>query len=296
MSKVANTSTKADILAAYEELLEQIKQERKESTSLRQELEKKQALLEKANTAAKGESTLSLQQMRKNLNEQIDQVEAGLVEEQQKYESLRQGVAILKAELDNLYKIKAEAESLEALIMANRQAAEKLERELEARRITLESEIKSVKSTWDREQESYEYDLKLKRRNEQDAYNEKKAKLEKELGEKKIEFDKNNAEREQSLAAREEELKRLRKENEGFEQRIESAVKQAEKAVNERLTREFEYQQKIQVKDLEAELKLRDQMISSLELKIKEQQEMIRIDIEVPYFDDIDCQYPSCSY
>ncbi|MEI6409965.1 MAG: hypothetical protein WCR52_11315 [Bacteroidota bacterium] len=275
MSKVANTSTKADILAAYEELLEQIKQERKESTSLRQELEKKQALLEKANTAAKGESTLSLQQMRKNLNEQMDQVEAGLVEEQQKYESLRQGVAILKAELDNLYKIKAEAESLEALIIANRQAAEKLERELEARRITLESEIKNVKSNWDREQESYEYDLKLKRRNEQDAYNEKKAKLEKELGEKKIEFDKNNAEREQSLAVREEEVKRLRKENEGFEQRMESAVKQAEKAVSERLTREFEYQQKLQVKDLEAELKLRDQMISSLELKIKEQQELL---------------------
>lgn len=38
---------------------------------------------------------------------------------------------------------------------------------------------------------------------------------------------------------------------------------------------EFEYQQKLQVKDLEAELRLREQMISSLEIKVKEQVEQV---------------------
>jgi hypothetical protein len=275
MAKVTNTSTKAEILSAYEELLVQIKTERQDSTALRQELEKKQTLLEKANSSTKGDATLSLQQIRKALNDQLDKVEAGLTEEQQKYETLKQGAEVLKQELDHLHQIRAQAESLEALIGVNRQAKEKFEQEMAARRLNLEAEIKEIQTRWNREQEAYEYDLKIKRRNEQDIYNEKKAKLEKDLIDKKIEFDKNSSEREQALAAQEEELKRLRKESEAFDQRLQDAVKQAEKAVNESLSREFDYQQKILVKDLEAELKLRDQMINSLETKVKEQQELI---------------------
>lgn len=275
MSKISNTSTKSEILSAYEDLLEQIKNERKESTSLRQELEKKQKQLENADKASSGGATLSLQQLRKNLNDYLDKTETSLVEEQQKYEAMRQGVAVLKEELNTLHKIKAEAESLEALIIANRQASEKLERELESRRLALETTINANKKEREREQESYDYELKIKRRNEQDAYNEKKAKADKELADKKLEFDKTYAERESLIAAKESEFLQLRKEADAFEKRFEDAIKQTEQSATERLTKEFEYQQKIQVKDLEAELKLRDQMISSLELKIREQQELI---------------------
>lgn len=275
MTQVTNSSTKAQILEAYETLLEQIKQERKESTVLRQELEKKQSLLEKAKSAAQGAATLNLQQIRKALNDQLDEIEEKLAEEQQKYEALRQGATLLQQELQTLHQIKAEAESLEALVAAHRQAKGKLEQEIADRRQSLDTEIEETRTRWAREQEAFDYNLKLKRRNEQDAYNEQKAKLEKELAEKKVVFEKNIAEREQAVAAQEEELKRLRKESEGFDARLNSAVQQAEKAVQERLGREFEYQQKLTTKDLEAELKLRDQMIQSLEGKVKEQQELI---------------------
>lgn len=275
MAKATATSTKADILGAYEDVLEQLKQERKESTALRQELEKKQLLLQRAESATQGGATLNLRQIRQTLNTQLDDLERNLSEEQQNYESLRQGVGQLQEELKALHQIKAEAESLEALIITNRQAKDKLEKDMEIRRLSLEAEIKETQTNWAREQESFAYDLKLKRRNEQDAYNEQKARLEKELAERKATFEKNIAEREQAIAAQEEELKRFRKESEGFEGRLTHAVQQAEKAVNERLTREFEYQQKITIKDLEAELKLREQMIQSLETKVKEQQETI---------------------
>lgn len=275
MAKATATSTKADILSAYEEVLEQLKQERKESTALRQELEKKQLLLQRAESVTQSGATLNLKQIRQTLNTQLDDLERDLSEEQQNYESLRQGVSLLQGELKALHQIKAEAESLEALIITNRQAKEKLEKDIEIRRLNLEAEIKETQTNWAREQEAFAYDLKLKRRNEQDAYNEQKAKLEKELAERKTAFEKNITEREQAIAAQEEELQRLRKENEGFEGRLTTAVQQAEKAVNERLSREFEYQQKITIKDLEAELKLREQMIQSLESKVKEQQETI---------------------
>ncbi|AEE51025.1 hypothetical protein [Haliscomenobacter hydrossis] len=275
MAKVNATSTKADILSAYEEMLLQIQNERKESTLLRQELEKKQRLLEQANSAAKGGAALDLQQIRKNLNDQLDQIEANLVSEQQKFVTLQQGVEELQKDLVTLHKIKAEAESLEALIITNRQAKEKLEQDLEARQQILENEIKEAQTRQIREQEAYEYDLKLKRRNELDTYNEKKAKMEKELADKKAEFEKAIADREQIVAAQEDEFKRLRTESEGFEKRIQAAVQQAEKVVTENLTREFEYQQKIQVKDLEAELKLREQIIQTLESKVKDLQELV---------------------
>jgi chromosome segregation ATPase len=275
MSKVGNTSTKAEIMSAYEELLEQIKAERKESTALRQELDKKQALLEKASNAAQGGAVLTLQQIRKNLNAQLDQVESNLTEEQQKYETIKQGVAALQQELNALHQIKAEAESLEALVMTNRQAKDKLEKDMEARRLALETDIKEAQVKGAREQEAYEYDLKLKRRNEQDAYNEKKAKMDKDLSEKKAEFDKSIADREQAVAAQELELKRLQKESDTFERRLAEAVREAEKSVTERLTREFEYQQKLQVKDLEAELRLREQMIQTLETKVKDLQDTL---------------------
>ncbi len=275
MLKVTNSSTKTEILAAYEELLEQLKAQRNENSAMRQEVDKKQGLLEKATAATRSNVGQSLQQMRQALNEQLDQIENGLTEEQKKFEMLREATALLKTELDNLYQIKAEAESLEALVAANKQGREKLEREMGSRREQLEAEIGEVKTKWTREQEAYEYDLRLKRRNEQDTYNEKKAKMEKDLADRKADFDKNIADRERAVAEQESELKRLRGEVESFENKLQKSVQEAEKAVTERLTREFEYQQKLQVKDLEAELRLREQMISSLEIKVKEQVEQV---------------------
>ena len=71
------------------------------------------------------------------------------------------------------------------------------------------------------------------------------------------------------------ELAALRKQAAEFDTRLQKAVAETEKAVSQRLTREFEYNQKLQAKDLEAELKLSRQEVESLRGKIKEQQELI---------------------
>ncbi|MEK7257712.1 MAG: hypothetical protein AAB316_23345 [Bacteroidota bacterium] len=275
MAKVTATSTKDNILQAYNDLADQLKEEHKENTALRQELEKKQRLLEQASTVSQSGAAMSVQQLRQSLNKQLEELENGLAQEQRKFEMLREAASTQQAMLDDLYKIKAEAESLEALVLANRQAKERLEREMEARRQQLEDEIKEVKMKWEREREDYDYTLKLKRRNEQDAYNEQKNKLEKDLQERKAAFEKSISDRERAVAEQEDELKRLRQEAAGFDDRLQKAVQAAEKAVAERLTREFDYKQKLEIKDLEAELKLREQMIQSLQNKVKEQQEML---------------------
>ncbi|HFA50046.1 MAG TPA: hypothetical protein ENJ95_13640 [Bacteroidetes bacterium] len=275
MAKISSSNTKAEILKAYDELVKLLQERQRDNTALRQDLEKKQALIKKAEATTKAGAAMNIQQIRKALDEQLGKLETALSEEQEKFEMLQQAVEVEGQQLKTLHQIKAQAESLEALTIAHRQAKEKLEDEMAERKAQLEAVIQDAKTNWEREEEEYQYKLKLKRRNEEDAYQEKKEKLEKELFERKENFEKNIAERKQAVEEQEDELKHLRKEAEAFEGRLQKAVGAAEKAVTETLTREFEYKQKLEVKDLEADLKLRDQMIQSLETKIKEQQELI---------------------
>ena len=275
MASISSSNTKAEILKAYDELVKQIQERQRENTALSQEIEKKQALVEKAESTTKAGAAMNVQQIRKALDEQLGKLETALTEEQKKFEMLQEAAKVEEGQLKTLYQIKAQAESLEALTITHRQAKEKLEEEMAERKEQLEEKILEAKTKWEREEEEFQYNLKLKRRNEQDAYNEKKEKLEKDMADRKAGFEKTIAEREQAVAEQEDELKRLRKEVEAFEGRLQKAVAETEKAVTEHLTREFEYKQKLEVKDLEADLKLRDQMIQSLESKIKEQQELI---------------------
>ena len=272
---VSSSNTKAEILKSYHELLSQLKQERAQNTALQQELEKKRSTVEGVAEKTKSGATQSIHQIRKMLNDQLEIIEQGITEEQNKFEELQNAIKIEKQELEALHKIKAEADSLDALIIANKQAKEKLEKELNEKKEALLEDIEETKLKWNRENEEYTYNLKIQRRKELDEYNEKKAKQEKELAEEKASFDKNIADREKAIAAQEEELAQLRIQVGQVENRLEKAVKDTEKSITERLTKEFEYQKQLEVKDLEADLKLREQMIESLRAKVEEQQALV---------------------
>jgi len=276
MRKISTTNTKAEILKAYQELQNELKEQGLQNTALQQELEKKRKMVAVAVEQTKdGGATHTIRHIRESLNAQLDKIEQGIAGEQQKFEELQKAIVIEKKTLEDLYKVKAEAESLEALVITNKQAKEHLEKEMEERKAGLLAEIEGTKMQWKREQEGYEYNLKIKRRDEEDAYLQKKLKQEKELSERKVAFEKEINEREQAVGAQEEELERLRKEVAGFEERLQNSVEATEKSVTARLTKEFEYLQKLETKDLEANLKLGKQEIESLKVKVKEQQELI---------------------
>lgn len=272
---VSTTNTKAQILKAYKELAAMLKQERDDNVALKRELEKKRRIVERAEEATQADAPQGIAVLRKALNDQLDKIERAMAEEQEKFEQLQQAIAIEREALDELYKIRAEAESLDALIITNKQAREKLEREMAERKEELEGQIADTRLRWKREQEEYEYHLRIMRRKEEDEYQEQKARQEKELAERKAAFEKEVAERSKALKEQEDELAALRKQAAEFDTRLQKAVAETEKAVSQRLTREFEYNQKLQAKDLEAELKLSRQEVESLRGKIKEQQELI---------------------
>ena len=135
---VSNTNTKAQILKAYKELTDMLRQERQENTAMKRELENKRKIVAKAEEATQSDAPLGIAVLRKALNDELDRIEKAMSEEQEKFEQLQQAIAIEKEALEELYKVKAEAESLEALIITNKQAREKLEREMAERKAELE--------------------------------------------------------------------------------------------------------------------------------------------------------------
>ncbi len=275
MKKVSNSNTKAQILKAYEELVEELKAEKSDNTALKQKLDEQKKLVDKAQQQAEEGSMLSIQTIRSSINQQLDQLEGALHQEQDKFTTIRGAIEVEKATLENLYKIKTEAESLDALIITNRQAKERLEKDMAEKKAELLHDIEETKRRWEREQESYEYNLRIIRRNEEDEYKQKKAQQEKELAEQKAAFEQEMSEREKAVAEKEAEFKRLQAEAAQFDSRLQQAVEQAREEVSSRLTQEFEYRQKLEVKDLEADLKLSQQAIESLKMKIQEQQDFI---------------------
>lgn len=272
MKKVSNSNTKAEILKAYDELVAQLRAEKSENTALQKKLKEQKALLEKASKQAEAGATLNLKQIRATINQQLDELEEQLEQEEKNFLELKEAVAVQKEMLENLYKIKTESESLDALIITNKQAKEALKSELESTKQTLLEDIGESKLKWKREQEAYEYNIMITRRNEEDAYKQKKAAQEKAMIEQKVTFEREMEEREKIINEQEEEFNRLKAAAEQFEARLEQSVADTEKRITEGLTKEFTYKQKLEVKDLEANLKLKEQAIQSLEEKVKELQ------------------------
>ena len=116
-----------------------------------------------------------------------------------------------------------------------------------------------------REEEEYKYNLDTQRKKETDSYNTKKAQLEKEL-----------TEREAVISEKEILLKELQKKVDSFPAELDKTVKLAEKNITDRLESKYKYENQLASKEIEGERKLKEQIISSLEAKIKEQDTLIK--------------------
>ncbi len=177
--------------------------------------------------------------------------------------------------MEELHAIEAEAESLQALVSAHKAAKEKLDKEITQQREAHEEAMKQKKLQWERENEAYHYDLKIKRRNEEDAYQLKKEKQEKELADKKASFEQAISEREKAVATEEKELQSLRTQVAEFEKSIPLKIEEVKKEQEALLTTKYEYERQLELKDLQGDIKLRDQQIANLNHKISEQTKLI---------------------
>jgi colicin import membrane protein len=309
MKKVSASSTKNDILEAYEEMLAYLNEQKMENATLKKDLLDKSKIVAQAKSNVENANPIeTLDAIGISFIKQVEELKSKMLQEKQKFEEIEQAISLEKNVLEDIYGIKVEAESLEALIATHKLAKERLELEikqgkenwdveLKQAKEKLVEDIKQGKEEWkaelkqsedewlaklaqskqekQREEEDYLYNLKIGRRNDEDAYLQKKSKLEQELQEQKASFEKETTERENELKAREEELVALREKEKTYQKNIDEAIAKTEKEISTKLKTEYEYKQKLENKEMEVQLKLYQQEIELLKAKSTEQQVII---------------------
>jgi hypothetical protein len=295
---VSDKSTKTEILDAYQELLVKLKEQKaQDAKAVKKEAEEKEVVRAAVSNSVEGivkrHADLKLE-----IVKSMDSLEEKLIAEFRRLTELEQAIAVETNLLEELFQIKAEAETLAALVAAQDQKKQSFAEDMETKKADFETEMSARKSAWkkeqeeyeaakkerdsqtkkerQREEEEYEYDLNLKRKKEADAYAARKTAMEKDLTEKKAAFEKDVEEREKSLAAREKELEDLRTRVESFPKELDKTVRETEKAVMDRIEFKYKYQAELTAKEIEGERRLAQQAIAALEKKISEQEEQVR--------------------
>jgi hypothetical protein len=287
MKKISTSSTKNEILEAYDEILNYFNDQKEENSTLKKDLADKIKQVSTAKSiVSNANPTETLDVLRDTFVKHIDDVKSKILEEKRKFEQIEEAIKIEKETLENIYQIKVQSKSLEALIMTNKQAKEKLEADIKETKEKFDLETKIAKEKFDlemttsklnrqREEDDFMYNLKIKRRNEADIYLQKSNKLEQDLKDKQEFFDKEVSERSNELKQKEDEFKTLLQQSKEYEKNISQAISQTEKEVTEKIKREFEFKQQLDNKELEVQIKLLQQEIDLFKSKVKEQQVII---------------------
>lgn len=285
--EITPKSPKSTILEAYNELLEKIQTQSEPNGKQAKEKEEKKEIVKSSSVNSVEKIVDAISALKINITNSLDKVEDSLINEFKKLTQLNEAIKIQSLEIENLYKIKLEAESLTALLQAQKlkkqefedEMAEKekiteidfkdkkksLEKELKDFETSIKEQVEQKKKQQQREEDDYKYNLELKRKKESDAYNAQRIATEKEL-----------TERESKISEKENLLAELQKKVETFPAELDKAIKSTEKTVTEKIESKYKYESQLAAKEIEGERKLKEQIISSLEIKIKEQENLIK--------------------
>lgn len=285
--EVSIKSTKNELLEAYNEALEKIKELKSTDRKVEKKKEEEKKIIESAIEQSPETIIKSLGEIKLGTVKAIDGIGETLIAEHRKLTELQQAIDIEKKYLEEIFDLKAGADSLSALLQAQKEKKESFEQEIEAKRIQWKQEQENyefqkkerdaqIKKEREREQEEYNYNLKLQRKKDADQYAAQKLELEKELANKKAAVEKELAEREALVTAREKEFAELKAKVEAFPVELDKGIKETEKSVTEKIELKYKHQAELAAKEIEGERKLNKQMIASFESKIKEQEDLIR--------------------
>jgi hypothetical protein len=211
-----------------------------------------------------------------------------MIQEVDRLAAVREAVGLEQKELERLHKIDVAATALDQLVQDYQRQKEQLEAEIGAQRTAWEEEQRAterdrkeqeenLKKQRQREIEEYEYKKALERKKAQDKYDEEMRLLEKKNKEKQDALEKSWQEREAALKEKEEEFVRLKKEAEQFPARLQKAAEEASAQATRAAEVRFEQQILILKKEAEAEKRLAELQIKSLEETISRQAAQIAV-------------------
>ncbi|MCK4661777.1 MAG: hypothetical protein KAT68_02840 [Bacteroidales bacterium] len=284
--KVTGKSTKSEILEAYNEMLKEV-ESKTEDPQLKLQRETEAKTVKAVSSLSTEKIYKQTSELKMNITSALDKVEEQITIAFKEFENLQKAIKTENKNLEESYQISANAHSLSALLLAQKEKSEEFEKEINEKREKWENEEEQIQITLKetkallekerkREDEEYQYNLKLSRKKETDKYEEQKQLLEKQLTEKQINFDKEIAERETKVTEAENELIELRKKAEEFPKILEKEIAKVKKETEEKLKQQYDFEKQLKNNQIQGEQKLKEQNIENLLSRIKEQEVTIK--------------------
>ena len=289
--EISTKNTKNEILEAYFEVLEKLKETKTESRFEQKILEENKEILSVVSLQTSDEIVKNLAELKLSLVKSVEEIEGKLLSSYKNFSNLQKAVGIQTKELNDLYEIKVTADTLAALLIAQKEKNLSFEKEMHEKQQSLEQEIIQKRLFWKKEQDDFEMNRKeqesqikkirqreeeeyiykrdLSRQKDRDQYTAEKSALEKELLIKRIDFEKEFEIRENKIVAHEQEFNSMKDKIEKFSLELQKIILETETSVTDKLKFKYDYEAKLTQKEVDGERKLFEQMIAGLEAKVK---------------------------
>lgn len=235
----------------------------------------------------------SIADLKASVSKTLTQLADRLEEEVGKYAQIQRAVAVKNAELQDIYGIQRSAATLLAMIEAQERKHEQMERTLGEQKEQLQREIADLRAQWEneqqqheaqekerdageqkrrqREQDEYRYTFAREQKQARDGFADEMAKAQKELAARKTQAEQSVKDREEALAAREQELQSLRQRVQQFPSDLEAAVTKAVTEARQRMEQDAKGRQELLEKGFAGEKNVLAARVAALEQTVKEQ-------------------------
>lgn len=281
IKEISQKSTKKEIWDAYIAILEELQKkkgeegEEKEGAIPPLSTQKEKELLQEVDELNVEKVSQDISNLKITIQATLNKLADKLVEELRKLESVKQVVKTENSNLENIYKIKNEADVLLNLIEVQEQKRAEFRKKLEEEEEGMRIEIERKRKEWKREIEEYEYSLKMMRKKDQDEYGFQKTIKEREFNEKMGLREKELKVRESALLEKENELKSLKTQVEAFPKELEKQIHEATEKTKEDIERQAKIKNELIEKEIAKEREVAKLRIVSLEDIIKRQASQI---------------------
>lgn len=296
VSKPTIKNTKSEILSAYEELLQEVAKNKSQKTEEKKN-QMKSDIVQRASSQDSKDIIHNVSELKIQVGENLENLTKTLLHERAKLSELQEAIIIEQNRLKEAHEITINANSLEALLLAQKKKREEFEQWIELEKEKFKSEMSERKNSWAKEsheyeqtrkekielhkkewvrlEEEYEYQKKITQQKDSDEYQLKKELLHRELEDKKKKFEEEFSLRESNISAQEQEILDLRKFKDEAENKLQNRIEEAKKQLIAETEQKYKYKSELIQKETDAESSLLKQKISFLEDKLQEKNNII---------------------
>lgn len=267
-------STKADLLAAFEEMRKKYEESAKQTPTATKEEEKR--IVERVAQFTPTKLDEAVADLRKKIQTRLDDILEQLNSESKKLTDIKEATNIEAERLAEMYNIDITVTSLKTSIEEYDEKTKSLRLDYKKTQEELEEAIIRKKKDWEREQEEYSYSLKLGQRKDNDAFELESTKKENKWKEEMAKREQQIEELESALQKRAEEIAVLEKTSAELPEKIRLTEETAAKAAGEKARAEYNLEIKLKTQEWQAEKMMLQSKIEALSDAAKLQTEEIK--------------------